>query len=440
MGNSEEDNLRERISWLIRLRWVAAVGVVLTVLFTEKVFKLALLVSPIYIIAVGLAIYNLVFFLSVRQIARRKLANPQRFYNWIANLQISLDLLSLAVLIHFSGGIENPFIFYFIFHVIIASILLSRRAAFLQATLAIFLFCSVMFLEYFHVLPHYCLTGFVIHVQRQHPAYMMGLSFIFASTLYIAAYMATSVANKLRENGQKLKAANELLSEKDRLKSEYVLRVTHDIKEHLSCIQTCLEPVTKGITGALNERQLDLLKRADERADKLMFFVRALLHATRIKLYQEIEVDCFSLKQTIENALGLVEGKAKDKNINIAYCLEPTVDIIKGSQIYIEETIANLLANAVKYTPNGGRIDLAVQDKDKAVVISVSDTGIGIPKDEIPRLFDEFYRARNARAVEKFGTGLGLSIAKQVVERHHGKIWVESEEGKGSKFSIELPK
>jgi signal transduction histidine kinase len=355
-------------------------------------------------------------------------------------MQISLDLVCLVALIHFSGGIENPFIFYFIFHMIIASILLSHRAAFLQATFAMLLFCLDVVSEYFGVLHHYCLGNFIIADQHKNVIYISGVLFVFVSSIYIAVYMATAVTKKLREKEMYLEQANEQLEEKDRIKSEYVLRVSHDIKEHLSAVQSCLDAVTNGMAGDLSAKQADLLSRADIRAEKLMVFVKALLEITRIKLSKEIEMRDFSLKQTVENALSLIEARAKDKNITVTCDIDPDVGEITGAQVYIEETIANILANSVKYTFVGGKISVAVQDKDDHVLISISDTGIGIPKDEIRKVFDEFYRASNARLVERDGTGLGLSIAKQVIERHNGKIWVESEERKGSTFDILLPK
>ena len=440
MEKSLQEGLIERSLWLIRLRWVAVIGVIFTILFVTQIVKLSLPALVLYTIALILGLYNLIFFILLGCIRKKE---PQDIFltaNRIANLQISLDLASLAFLIHFSGGIENPFIFYFIFHMIIASILLSRRASFLQATYTVLLFSSLVILECFGILPHYCLKGFIMHNQHNNPFYIMGVSFVFISTLYIAVYMATSISNKLREREKSLKQANELLSEKDRIKSEYVLRVTHDIKEHLAAIQSCLEPVAGGITGELNLKQRDLIQRANERAERLAFFIRALLEITRLRLNKQIDMHYFSLKKTIENAINFVDQGAKDKGIFISCNIEPGVGMIKGAEIYIEETIANLLANSVKYTPRDGKINLTVSDRSNSVLIEIADTGIGIPKDELPKIFEEFYRASNAKEVEKYGTGLGLSIVKQVIERHSGKIWAESQEGKGSAFYIILPK
>lgn len=440
MEKSIREGLIERNLWLVRLRWVAVIGVVLTVLFVSQVFKLSLSTLALYTIALILGLYNLIFFILLGRIKNKKSPDISFTANRIANLQISLDLASLAFLIHFSGGIENPFIFYFIFHMIIASILLSRRASFLQATYAVLLFSSLVTLEYFGILPHYSLKGFIMHNQHNNPFYITGVSFVFITTLYIAVYMATSISAKLREREKSLKQANELLSEKDRIKSEYVLRVSHDIKEHLSAIQGCLEPVAGGITGELNSKQRDLIQRANERAERLVLFVRALLEITHLKLSRQIEMHYFSLQKTIENAINLVDQGAKDKGIFISCNIEPNIGMIKGAEIYIEETIANLLANAVKYTTGNGEINLKASDRGNSVLIEIADTGIGIPQDELPKIFEEFYRASNAKGLEKYGTGLGLSIAKQVVERHTGKIWAESQEGKGSAFYIILPK
>lgn len=245
---------------------------------------------------------------------------------------------------------------------------------------------------------------------------------------------------RFRKRKRILEEANTLLKENDRIKSEYVLRVSHDIKEHLAAISACLDPVMAGITGELNAQQSDLIHRAVSRTAKLMFFVKALLEITRIKLGKGLKMDYFSFKDTLAEAVNQIISKARDKNISVSSTVEPGVDRIYGAREYIQETISNLLANSVKYTPRDGMIDVSVSDKGSSILIEIKDAGIGIPRDELPRIFEEFYRASNAKEAERDGTGLGLSIAKQIVERHNGRIWVESQEGKGSKFSIELPK
>jgi len=431
-----KEGLVERLYWLIRLRWLAVIGAFFTVLFVNQGLKFKLPIIPLYATIILLFAVNIVFFFSMAWLKQKSAA----LINRAANAQISLDLLILAVLIHFSGGIENPFIFYFIFHMIIASILLSRKASFLQATLAAVFFFAVVNLEYLGIIPHYCLKGFIIDCQYHNPVYLGGVSLVLVSTLYIAVYFASSIAKRLKQREIALNISNEQLQEKDNVKSEYVLRVSHDIKEDLAAIQGCLEPVARGITGELNPKQLDLIQRAARRTSSLLFFVKALLEITHIKLSKEVKMANFSFADALAEAIAHIASKALDKNISLNSSLEPTINTIRGSQEYIQETLVNLLANSVKYTPRNGRIQIKAGDKGNRILISISDNGIGIPKDELPKIFEEFYRASNAKEVERDGTGLGLSIAKRIVEMHNGKIWVDSVEGKGSVFYIELPK
>ena len=360
-----------RAYWLVKLRWVALAGVILTVFFVRQVLKLSLPIFSLYSVAVLLGIYNLIIFFYLKYIRKTKIYSS--VINRITNLQISLDLLSLALLIHFSGGIENPFIFYFIFHMIIASILLSRRDSFLQATFAVCLFSAIVGLEYFGILSHYSLKGFIASGTYNNFTYITGISFVFISTVYIATYMATSVSERLRKQDMNLRKANELLTEKDRAKSEYVLRLTHDIKEHLAAIQGCIEPVIDGITGVLNEKQKNLLQRADKRATKLSFFVRALLEISRIKLSKQDKADYFSINAIVNNAIACIETRAKDKNIMLTVHVDAAIDKIKGVETYIEETISNLLANSVKYTRKNGKINLDVTDKGEFVLIKIEE-------------------------------------------------------------------
>lgn len=441
MRNLEiEERFIERIFWLIRIRWIAVFGIILTVFFTCRILRFSLPDYLLYAIAVIIGIYNLVFFFITAKIHKKRPDNSFQIINTIANFQVAFDYTCLAILIHFSGGIENPFIFYFIFHMIISSILLARNAAFLQAAYAVALVYILITLEYFGILPHYCLREFILSDQHKNLVYIMGVFSVFMSTLFISMYMASSIVKRLRQYENRLAQANELLQENDRIKSEYVLRVTHDIKEHLAAIQGCLEPVITGITGELNAKQESLLSRALQRTEKLLFFVRALLEITRIKLSKHIEIKEFSLPGAIEAAVSLVEAKANEKHVLLNYDFDANVGLIKGAQIYIEETINNLLMNAIKYTPKYGKVNIFVRDKADKVLIEIIDTGIGIPPEEIPSLFEEFFRASNARELEQTGTGLGLAMAKQVILRHNGRIWVESKLNQGTKVSIELPK
>jgi signal transduction histidine kinase len=358
----------------------------------------------------------------------------------IINFQISIDLLLLAVLLHFSGGIENPFVFYFIFHMIIASILLSVKESYLQCTFAVLLFGLLILLEYMQLINHYCLKGFVERCLYKDGLFVLGTYFVFATAMYLVVYMASYIATRLRKAEEAHRDANILLQEKDHIKDEYVLRLTHDIKGHLAAIQSCLDVVVHRIDSSFDKKQVDFIDRAHNRTKQVTHFVRTLLRLTQMRLNNNMEMEIFSLKDAIHNGVLAVENRAYEKSIDLKTNIELTGDKILGDFFSIEEMVTNLLLNAIKYTPEKGIVQINAKEDGDSFLVEVSDTGIGIPQHELPNVFDEFYRASNARKIERDGTGLGLPIVKQIVERHNGRIGVESEEDHGSKFYFTLPK
>jgi signal transduction histidine kinase len=245
---------------------------------------------------------------------------------------------------------------------------------------------------------------------------------------------------QLQKQEKALREANTQLKEKDRIKDEYVSRVTHDIKGHLTAIQSCLHIATDESSGPLTDKQSDFLFRSRRRTAQLSDFVNELLNLTQMRLSGKFETTSFTLPNTISRALDTVERKAKDKSIPVTSTIESSVGQIVGNQFSINEMITNLLFNAIKYTPEKKTVHIEAKRQGEYIQIDISDTGIGIPADELGNVFDEFFRASNARKSEKDGTGLGLSIVKQIVERHGGKISVQSQQGQGTTFTVTLPK
>ncbi|MDH4239888.1 MAG: HAMP domain-containing histidine kinase [Phycisphaerae bacterium] len=430
----------KRAHWLITLRWIAIVCVVFGTYICNSMLAIELQATALYSIAILLAAYNVVMLLLLNRFNKGEKEVTCREVKKIINFQISADLLLLTALLHFSGGIENPFVFYFTFHMIIASILLSLRESYLQATFAVLLFGLLVLFEYMQIIPHYCLRGFVSHCLHRDGPYLVGTFFVFATALYLAVYMTSYIAVRLRRAEQAYKQANLMLEEKDRIKDEYVLRVTHDIKGHLATIQSCLSVIVNGILGPLDEQQTDLISRAHKRTITLTNFVKKLLELTQMRLSNKLEMESFSLNNTVDSVVETVKTKAEDKSITLKSNVEPSADRIFGNQFSIEEMLTNLLLNSIKYTPESGTVEINATSNGEGILVEVADTGIGIPEEEQKQIFDEFYRASNARNIERDGTGLGLSIVKHIINRHGGKIEVESKNGCGTKFRLTLLK
>ncbi len=436
---SQNARLANRALWLVKLRWIATGCLCAGIFFFGNVLGISMNQIGLYCLVVLLAGYNLVMLWLLRRIAGKLSEVPYSAVERIINFQICADLIILTILLHFSGGIENPFVFYFVFHMIIASILLSVHESYLQATFANLLFGLLILLEYKGKIDHYCLEGFVPDCVAHDGFYVLGTFFVFTTVLYLVVYMASYIAERLRRAERSQKQANVLLVEKDRIKDEYVLRVTHDIKGHLAAIQSCIGVVSTQMVGPLVGKQAEFVNRAHERTKKLTTFVRTLLRLTQMRLSDTIEKENFSLSETVRNAVASARARAESKNISLSCHVDPSVQEVFGNQFSIEESISNLIFNAVKYTPDNGRVDVEVIGENDRVAVKISDSGIGIPDEELPRVFDEFFRASNARKVERDGTGLGLSIVKYIVERHGGQIEVENNKGCGTTFRLTLP-
>ncbi|KPK42334.1 MAG: hypothetical protein AMJ65_07790 [Phycisphaerae bacterium SG8_4] len=436
----EDIRLLNGAYWLTRLRWIAIICVPIGTYFCGSVLGIALREIPMYTVATLLFLYNVAVLVMLDRAARADREVSPRAVKRIIHLQICTDLILLTVLLHFSGGIENPLVFFFIFHMVIAGILLSPKESYLQATFAVLLFGLLVLLEHKQLLRHYCLTGFVPHCLQESMLYIFGTFLVFTTALYVAVYMANYIATRLKRAERAYKQANVMLEEKDRIKDEYVSRVTHDIKGHLATIQGCLAVAVDRMTGKLEDPEADLIHRAHTRSVKLTNFVRALLRLTQMRLSNKLEMADFSMGEALLNVTGAVQAKAADKSITLNCNIDSSVENVFGNQFSIEEMVTNLLLNAIKYTPANGTIDVRASSDENSVLVKISDTGIGIPKEEQAQVFDEFFRASNAKRAERDGTGLGLSIVKYIVERHGGQIQVESEEGHGTTFNLTLPR
>jgi signal transduction histidine kinase len=316
--------------------------------------------------------------------------------------------------------------------------LLSKIESYIQTTFAIFCVAVLSFLEYFEFIPHYNMGSFNDSNSYENLAYLIGTGFIFISTSYFIVFMTNTIVERQKNNAKALRKLNQELWNKDKLKNEYVIQITHTIKGHLAAILSSLGVVDQKL---LNEDQRDkFINRAYKRTSTLTKFVKQLLHVTKIKLSYVFEFESFSIRDILNNAIIVQQTVADEKNIIISSKIEDSIDIITGNKFTIKEVIFNLLGNAIKYTPTSGAIKLSASDFEKYLLIEISDNGIGVPDEEVNLIFNEFYRAKNAKTENFEGTGLGLSIVKQIVESHGGKIWVDSYKNRGSKFSFTLPK
>ncbi len=423
-----------RIGWFIRLRWLAVGGVLVFVAIGHMFMGLHFAVAPFVFIGIGIAVYNVVFLF----LARKKLIEG-KWGDRFAFIQVVIDLLVLTMLMHFGGGIENPFISYYLFHTIIAAILLPPRRVDLLVLLASVCIAGVALAELTGVLAHHHIEGLLSVELYDNWKFVTVTVFAIITTLCIAAFLAASISQNLHSRERQLAQANTLLAEQDRIKSQYVMRVAHDLIGPAAMITSCLEVVTQGLAGSIPEKAMDMVQRAQCRSKFLGHLIKDLLSLSRIKAAKKIPKAEVELPKIITQVFEELQRHATEKNLTLRQKLPAELPAIYGNAEAIHELLGNLLTNAVKYTLVNGQVELSASHMDNEVIVKVADDGVGIPSEALPRIFEEFYRADNVKAEAVEGTGLGLSIVKRILDAHSGRIWVESEEGKGTTFSFTLP-
>jgi len=615
----------------IRLRWFAALGVLVATWFASSILQIPLPTWPLYAIGACMLVYNAL----LRLYLDRKFAYPRpasgydyesllRFY-WrgleregiaeaasfdrFVRLQLGLDWLAMVLLVHFSGGVASPLLFYFVFHLILASMLLSRRDCYLFATLAGLAIGLLVLLEYWGVIPHVSL-GLVSDTLYESLLFVGAVLFFFTTSLYMSVYLATTLTRNLRRRDEELlrlqqqlsdaylfiqavynvtrTASSSLrleevlnviaqgaveamqvkactimlvgdryplvetlaawgLSEKylgagpidiersrylhetlakgqstiiddisgerdlqspellaaegiksilcvpltirgkaegvicvysreentfiqsdaeflaklasagataienartyealemaDRARSDFVRMLTHEFRSPLSAVQSMLRLLETGVVGPLADKQRDLVQRSQRRIAALLAMVNDLLElaAGKMEMLQGVE-QAVNLSELIGQVSELMLPRAQEKGIEYTVDMPDEPLTLLGFKDSLERAVMNLISNAIKYTPAGGWVKVKAWSGDGNIKFEVSDTGIGIPEDALPRIFTEFYRARNAKAMDVDGTGLGLVLVKDVVEQHGGRIAVKSVVDQGSTFTVTLPR
>jgi len=225
----------------------------------------------------------------------------------------------------------------------------------------------------------------------------------------------------------------------DRMRKEFVANVSHELRTPITTIKSYTETL---LDGAVEDKEntISFLKVIDSESERMTRLVKDLLQLSKLE-YNNMQWNMkqIDIYKVVSDCTYKMNISAKQKNQILEFNGDIDIPVIIGDKDRIEQVIVNILSNAIKYTPENGKIELGIVSEKDKVIISVIDTGIGIPKEDLPRLFERFYRVDKARSRMLGGTGLGLSIAKQIVEAHNGSIKIQSEYGHGTQVFISLP-
>jgi len=540
-------DLVERMHWLILLRWIAVSGLLITTYIFSSIFNVVVQVFPLYIIGVIVGLTNAGFFFYSSALQVKTFSSLQLH----AGVQIMTDHFFLICLIYFAGGIENPFIFYFLFHAIIGGILLEKKYSYLQAAFATSLFALMLLLEYYSVIPHQHFEAFSAFKFGEElwysEVYILCVFFALASTIFISVYFVTSIMDRLRKSrddvlfeikstlenldegvifidpNDKVTMCNRGIEKAWKVKREEILnksvkdgqipyvggvasnitesfrkrietlqhqeikvddgfiyntysavfdqngkywgtvltshditerkelehqllqserlatigemsaKVAHEIRNPLSSISLNTELLYDEISNDNGERKSDaenliqsILNEVDtltKISDEYLQFARFPKLETRPASINEvlIELTKFFNKEIVQRCISLKENYAPDL---------PQI-LLDTKQI--KQAFLNILKNSFESMPEGGELSITTRLKDENVEVKITDTGSGINRSDIRRVFDPFYSTKVK------GTGLGLALTMKTVEGHGGDINCESTIAKGTTMTISFP-
>jgi len=247
--------------------------------------------------------------------------------------------------------------------------------------------------------------------------------------------LAIQNARLFREIGDKSRQ----LEAASRHKSEFLANMSHELRTPLNAIIGFSEVLAEKMFGDVNDKQAEYLQDILESGRHLLSLINDILDLSKIEAgHMELEPADFDLPSAIDNALTLVRERATRRGITLRSTIDEQLGLIRGDERKVKQVLLNLLSNALKFTPEGGRIDVGAGLHDEVAEVSVADTGIGIAPADQEAVFEEF-RQVGAAERKAEGTGLGLALSRKFVELHGGKIWVQSELGRGSTFTFTLP-
>ena len=439
-------SIRRRNLWFIKLRYAAVAMLFLLLMGAEYILKIELTrtqLTLIVIITTSILIYNGLF-----HFIRRFLKfDPAKFNPLhLSFLQIVFDLSALMLLVYYTGGIESPLYMLAVFHMIIGSLVLPGFIIYSIAAAVVASFAFVSFGQHYGLIPHHQLAGLLNFNLSGDLNYIIAFNIVFMFVIFMCVLLANRIANQLYKREQELVESIEKINAAEKEKQKYIIGVVHEIKTPLAAVHSYLDLILQKFLGPLDEVVEEKLKRAKRRSDEAIELVNSVLKISNMKLFNRITEESMTIGAIVKTTVASQMVNAKAKSVSVKVLDERKEKIpVKGDSFLIQIAISNIINNAIKYVDFEGKIEVVIENKEKDVMINVSDNGIGIPEEDIDKIFTDYYRASNIKDKNYEGSGIGLPVVKQIIERHGGTIKVESPsrlaatDKPGTSFTIYLP-
>ncbi|MBN2058424.1 MAG: HAMP domain-containing histidine kinase [Candidatus Saganbacteria bacterium] len=445
--NSEKQliihDIREKIYWAIRMRYVI---VVLGLILLPFAFFSNVQLGPLpYLLGFVLA-YNL---------AAHLICLTKRRFEWVwqtlflQSLFLIFDILTVTFFIYISGGLESPYWFFYLVLIIISGFGVYSYTSFSVFLIAVFsaaFYLGLLVLTYYGIIPTYGPT-FSLSPQELlrsiiNKAVFTTISFfLFAATIYYFSKLIVQHRYELAKKNQELLGTLEELKEIDRLKDDFVTTASHELRTPLSVVRENVSLIEDGVIGQTSDKQKELLKVSRLNIDRLAGILDSLLDISKIESRSlELKREKVNFSLLAARAVEILSSRAAEKKIVLKLDVPDRLETLADPD-QILRVFINLIDNAIKYTPEGGRVEIGLFSEGSRIKGCVTDNGLGIVQADLKKIFERFVRLESEQTALIKGTGLGLSICLGILEMHGGSIWAESKgAGQGSTFIFTVPK
>ncbi len=440
------DAIKRRNLFFIKLRYIAVFMLLIFNFFIVEVLKLQLEFEQILIItllAFFLLLYNLLI-----HFARKFLKNIPQTFNplQLSLLQIMIDLVSLLLLVYVTGGIESPLKLFFIFHIIIGSLILPGYVIYFITSLTFSALTLVSVLEFYSIIPHFPIGELYEVSLYDNPAYIIMRLIVLGLMMFISAFLTNRIAHQLYTQEKQLMEALEEINKSEIQKQKYIMGVVHEIKSPIAATKSILTLIVDGFVGEISQAVKDKLNRAIIRSTESLGMINNILRISRLRLLSDKTSEEVDIQVIVNELLEENQDRLNEKSIKV---FKESIGIkrskIMGDKFLLQLAISNIISNAVKYTEKNGQIWIRFEYTDSFLELSVCDNGIGVDNADLEKIFENYFRAKNIKAEYHEGAGVGLSLVREIVVQHRGEISASSPSPTGDKerpgtcFKIILP-
>ncbi|MBT8378402.1 MAG: HAMP domain-containing histidine kinase [Ignavibacteria bacterium] len=438
--------IRKRNLWFIKLRYGVVILLLAFIILSISFLKIeftSIQLTLILIITVSIFIYNL-FFHYLRRFVKFDIEsfNPMS----VSLLQMILDLISLSLLVYYTGGIESPLYMLFVFHMIIGSLILPGAVVYTIASIFVLIFATMITLEHTGVLIHHHVNGLLDFHLYNNLYFVTAYLATFSLMIFVSVHLANGIARQLYNREKDLVDSIKKINMAEKEKQQYIMGIVHEIKTPIAAVTSYLDLILQKFLGPVDEKVEEKLLRAKTRSDEGIQMINDVLNVSKLKLYDQFNEEEIELEKLVCGVIRRRQPFADARLVTIKFIDErKNKDKLIGDRYLLDIAISNLVGNSVKYNSDGGKVEIRAKDINGTVSVEVCDDGIGIARDELPKIFSDFFRASNAKKASTEGSGLGLSVVKKIIERHNGSIIAKSpsrmakKDQPGSCFTIELP-